>query len=596
MASASPLSSLLGYARHYRGRVYWASTCSVLNKIFDLAPPLLIGMAVDVVVKREQSLIARMGFPEMMTQLWILAILSLVIWALESLFEYLYQVAWRNLAQTLQHDLRLDGFAHAQNLDLAFFEDRSTAGLMAILNDDVNQLERFLDKGANDILQVVTTAIVIGAIFVYFSPLIASLSILPVPFILLVSFAFQKKLAPRYAAVREKVGDLNSNLSNVLSGIAVVKSYTSEKFELGRLRWESQSYCSANARAISLSSAFSPLIRMVVLVGFTVTLVLGGWLVQDGRLEVGSYSVLIFLTQRLLWPMTRLGETFDLYQRAMASVIRILNLLGTPFSIQDGKRVLNIRAQYAIDFSNISFAYQNGVSIFTNLNLKFPAGSMVGVVGTTGSGKSTLIKLLLRFYEPQSGKISIDGTDIKDLKLHSLREKIALVSQDVFLFHGSIAENIRYGSFQASTDEIVEAAKLAEAHSFITQFPDGYETIVGERGQKLSGGQRQRVSLARAILKNAPILILDEATSSVDNETEASIQRSLQKVSTGRTTIIIAHRLSTVRNASQIYVLESGRVREQGDHRKLLESQGVYAGLWRVQTGEQMNSPVSYPK
>ncbi|MCB9464169.1 MAG: ABC transporter ATP-binding protein [Candidatus Eisenbacteria bacterium] len=580
------LRRLLEYARPHRRTVVLATAYSILNKILDLAPPLLIGAAVDVVVKREDSWVARFGFPEVESQLWILVIGTLIIWGLESLFEYLYSVQWRNLAQTVQHELRQDGYGHLQQLDLAFFEDSSTGGLMSILNDDINQLERFLDGGANDLLQVGTTVVVIGAIFFTLAPEVAAFAFLPMPFVLWGSFVFQKKLAPRYTVVRERVGLLNGLLSNNLSGIATIKSFTSESYEAGRVEEESGQYREANRRAIQLSSAFSPLIRMVIVMGFVFTLLLGGRAVMAGTLAVGAYSIMVFLTQRLLWPLTRLGQTVDLYQRAMASTHRVLDLLEIPIHVESGDQPLPKPVKGDVRFENVSFAYKNGIPVLKDVDLHAPAGQTIALVGATGSGKSSIVKLLLRFYEPQSGRITVDGLPIHEARLEELRGAIGLVSQDVFLFHGTVRENIAYGTFTATDDEIVTAAKAAEAHEFILELPDGYDTIVGERGQKLSGGQRQRISIARAVLKNPPILVLDEATSAVDNETEAAIQRSLARISRGRTAVVIAHRLSTIRHAYRTYVLDRGRVVETGTHDDLVEKDGVYAALWKVQTGE----------
>ena len=581
-----PLARLLRYGRKYRVAIWQASICSILNKIFDLAPPALIGAAVDVVVKQQDSALARWGITDIFSQLLVLSVLSAIIWGLESLFEYIYERLWRNLAQNIEHDLRLNAYNHVQHLELAYFEERSTGMLLSILNDDINQLERFLDIGANEILQVITTVIIIGGVFLVSIPNVAWMTLLPVPIIIWGSIAFQKKLAPRYSDVREKVSLLNSRLANNLSGITTIKSFTTEAYELERLGIESEAYRRSNQKAIALSAAFIPLIRMVILAGFTAILLFGGMNVVAGTLAVGTYSVLVFLTQRLLWPLTRLGQTLDLYQRAMASIARIMDLLDTPIAIDSSDLVLPLREiRGAVKLDNITFAYHQRNAIIRNLSLEIPDGQTIAIVGSTGSGKSTLVKLLLRFYELQSGRILLDGIDIRDLALGDLRRAIGLVSQDVFLFHGSVRENISYGSNNAMLEEIIAAAKIAEAHEFIQQLPQGYDTIVGERGQKLSGGQRQRIAIARAVLKNPPILVLDEATSAVDNETEAAIARSLERITQNRTTIAIAHRLSTIRHADCIYVMESGSIIERGTHEALLAQAGVYANLWQVQTG-----------
>lgn len=590
MTKKHPLLRLSRYAKKYRALIWQATICSVLNKLFDLAPPALIGAAVDVVIKQDNSIIAQFGITDTFQQLLIICLISAIVWALESVFEYGLERLWRNLAQSIQHGLRINAYSHVQDLELAYFEERSTGNLLSILNDDINQLERFLDVGANEIIQVLTTVVIIGGAYIIITPQFAWMAILPIPFILWGSIAFQKKLAPRYADVREKVSLLNNRLANNLSGITTIKSFTTEAYEIERLRTESENYRQSNRSAIAFSAAFIPIIRMIILAGFNGILLYGGMEVINGNLAVGTYSILVFLTQRLLWPLTRLGQTLDLYQRAMASINRVMDLLDTPINIRSGNVSLpasNIKGE--IRFNNITFAYNERQPVIENLTLNIPAGDTIAIVGSTGSGKSTLVKLLLRFYETSSGTITLDGTNIKNIDLTNLRQSMGLVSQDVFLFHGTVKDNIAYGNNAATETQITEAAQIAEAHEFISKLPQGYETIVGERGQKLSGGQKQRIAIARAVLKNPPILILDEATSAVDNETEAAIAKSLEKITQNRTTIAIAHRLSTIRNADCIYVLEYGKIVEQGTHEELVAKDALYANLWRVQTGVKVS-------
>jgi len=586
-----PFLRLVNYANNYQTQIWQAAICSILNKIFDLAPPVLIGTAVDIVVKKEDSLIAQWGIKDIFGQLLALTFLSLIVWGLESIFQYAYGRLWRNLAQNIQHDLRVDTYSHLQDLELAYFEERSTGSLMAILNNDINQLERFLDIGANEIIQVIVTIIIIGGTFFVLAPSVAWWAVLPIPFIMWSSIWFQKFLAPRYTKVREIVSLLSGQLSNNLSGITTIKSFTAENYEVGRITRESEAYKISNQRVIAFSVAFVPLIRIIVFLGFLATLLLGGLEAVAGRLAVGTYSIMVFLTQRLLWPLTRLGHTLDLYQRTMASTNRVMILLDTPITIRPGNKPLDIESvKGELELENVIFAYQEKFPVLQNIYLQIPAGQTIGIIGSTGSGKSTIVKLLLRFYEVQSGKITLDGIEINQINLQDLRRVIGLVSQDVFLSHGTVAENISYGSFDATLSEIIAAAKIAEADDFINNLPQGYDTIVGERGQKLSGGQRQRIAIARAVLKNPPILILDEATSAVDNETEAAIQKSLEKITQNRTTIAIAHRLSTIRNADCIYVMEHGKIVEFGRHEELLEKSGIYASLWRLQSGLRLVS------
>ena len=590
-SAAHPFVRLMAYGRRYRSKAWLAGACSVLNTVFDLAPPALIGIAIDIVVDQQDSILARWGIVELRSQFIVLSVLTFLVWTLESAFQYAYELLWRNLAQSIENDLRIDAYSHVQNLELAYFEERSTGALMAMLNDDVNQLERFLDVGANRILQMSTTVLIIGAVFFVLAPSLAWMAVVPMPFIIFGAIAFQKYLAPRYADVREKAGLINTRLINNLTGIATIKSFTAENYELAQLSHESQAYRLSNKKAIVLSAAFIPIIRVIILIGFTGILFYGGLATAAGNIEAGTYTVLVFLTQRLLWPLTRLGETLDQYQRAMASTQRVMNLLDTPIAIRPGNTPLpTTEVSGEVSFENVSFAYNERQPILKNLSLRIPAGKTTAIVGSTGSGKSTLVKLLLRFYEVSGGQITLDGLDLQSLELKDLRKAIGLVSQDVFLFHGTVAENIAYGSFNATIDEITKAAHVAEAHHFIVGLPNKYDTIVGERGQKLSGGQRQRLAIARALLKNPPILILDEATSAVDNETEAAIQKSLEKITKERTVIAIAHRLSTVRNAHCIYVMEQGELIESGTHERLIAQDGIYANLWKVQTGERIKS------
>ena len=589
MGEIGPFRRLLSHMKGHRKTIRLASFCSVTNKIWDLAPPLLIGLAVDVVVLKEDSFLAGLGYSDPWNQLILLSVLTFLIWGLESLFEYFYGVLWRNLAQSVQHELRLDTFNHVQKQGMGWFDERQKGDILAILNDDINQLERFLDKGANDLLQVSTTVIVVGAVFLFISWEVALLAIIPIPLIVWGSFKYQRSLEPKYAEVRNAAGKMNALLENDLSGMSTIQSFTSEEIEVNRVEKLSNDYREANRSAIRLSAAFTPLIRMAILCGFTATLLLGGWFTLEGELAVGAYSVLVFMTQRLLWPLTRLGETFDLYQRAMASSTRVLDVLTSEIEIKQGdyEPTRESIEQSDIQLNDIVFAYSSRDNTFDGLSLTLKAGKTTGVVGSTGAGKTTLTRLMLRFAQPNSGSITWAGKGIEDWSLKHLRSSIALVEQHITLFPTSILENIRYGNPDADNEQVHRAAEIAEVTEFVKTLPSQWETMVGEGGYRLSGGQRQRLAIARAVLKDAPLLILDEATSAVDNETEASLQRSIDYVSKDRTTIIIAHRLSTIRNCDTILVMDNGSIVERGSHNELVTNGGIYHRLWKVQTGEK---------
>jgi ATP-binding cassette subfamily B protein len=585
-----PMWRLIRYLQTYRKQVGFSVSSSVINKIFDLMPPFLTAWLIDSVSGQVPAWISTWtGLSDIWSVVVFLGGLTLLIFGMESIFEWLLKRGFLRLAQQVQHDLRMDAYRHLQGRELAFFESQRTGNLMAMLNDDINQLERFLNQSFNEIIQLITLLIFAGWSLLAVSWELGLLGMLPIPFIILGSFYYQKKIAPHYKSVREAVGALSNRLENNLSGILVIKSFTAEPFEAERVEAASADYRDANFRAIGLSSLYVPVIRMFIALGFAATLMIGAYwvLYEPGRFTLGGLAFFAMMIQRLLWPVTRLGVVFDEFERARASARRVFGLIDSTSKIQDKPNARPLSGQVGeIQFKDVTFGYTPEQPVLRNLTLQIHRGQTIGVAGPTGAGKTTLIKLLLRLYDVQEGQILLEGTDLRDLQQRDLRRQIGVVSQDVYLFHGTIRENIAYGLDQVSADAIEQAAKKAQLHDFIVNLPNGYDSLVGERGIKLSGGQRQRLSIARALLKDAPMLILDEATSSVDTETERAIQQNLKVLTEGKTAIIIAHRLSTIRHADQIVVLREGQLSERGTHEELLQLGGTYADLWNVQVGE----------
>lgn len=621
------MRKLFRYVDKHRSYFVWACVWSTINKVFDLFPPLLTAWIIDSVDGNTPGWIADIAGTEGESAPWslavALAIIVVIVHFLESFAEWVHQLAFKRLAQLVQHDLRTSVYAHLQSMEMAFFDNHRLGETLSMLNDDVNQLERFLNEGFNVIFQLFVMSMFACITLFSTSWELALIGLAPLPVIAWTSVRYHFYVQPLYRTIRNHVGLLSSRLENNIAGMSVIKSFTAEQFERDRVCRASQQYRDANIAALRVSTLYIPVVRMGVALGFGGVVLVGVYwrFERPHKISVGDLVLFCMLIQRVLWPLTRLGQTIDDFERTKSSACRTFGLLERVPTIRDAATVKSLgggdggadgehgknvdavghdsnhkpaRANGEIEFRNVNFGYHSSVQILRDFNLHIKAGEFIGVAGSTGAGKSTLVRLLLRLHDVNAGAVHVDGVDIRSVAMQQLRQNIAIVSQDVYLFYGSIFENIAYGSDLATASHtdaaalarVKAAAKAASLDSFIATLPDEYGTFVGERGIKLSGGQRQRLSLARAILKDAPILVLDEATSSVDTETERVIQENLRVFTANRTAIVIAHRLSTIVDADRIVVVDGGHVVEQGTFAALLRRpDGVFAELWALQSG-----------
>ncbi|MFJ9442299.1 ATP-binding cassette domain-containing protein [Kitasatospora sp. NPDC101235] len=584
-AGRHPLLEIVG---PYRRRLYRASALSVACQVSEMALGTFLGWTALVLIKGEAAPLVRIGLTTATAQLWGLAGMVAVACAAVAGLSYASNLQWRGLGQDIEHDWRSRTYAHVQHLELRHLEGERTSRIAGVLTDDVRQLGNFFASSANDMLQLGTSLALLVPAFLLLAPQIAWIAFLPIPVIAWLSLHYQDKAAADYAVSGERRARLHSQLVNSLEAGATVKSFCTEDYEAERIDRLSGDAQESNCRTDRGTIRHAEIVRVCTTSSMAGTLLIGGRSVLNGTLRFEVFSPLIGLPQMVMLRMNRLGGIVDQYQRTLAAHDRVRRLRALPVETEGTGGPLDAdKVQGEIVLDDVTFAYPGRPPVLEDLSLTIPAGQVTALVGATGSGKTTVAKLLMRFQDAESGSVLLDGRDVTDLPRRDLRHTIGFVAQDPFLFDGSIADNIRYGSFEASDEAVVKAAMMAEAHTFIATLPDGYETVIGERGAALSGGQRQRIALARAILKDAPVVILDEATSAVDNETEAAIQRTLRGFAADRTMVIIAHRLSTVRHADRIYVLDKGGVvAEQGTHDELLAQHGLYASLWQLQAGE----------
>ncbi|QPV62612.1 ABC transporter ATP-binding protein [Halosimplex litoreum] len=580
---------------------------SIGSRFFSLVPPVLLGVAIDALFNEEagftlpyvpQSLLPTTE----MGQFWFVVGGMAVAMIGQAVLIFVRSSTLNLFSHRVKHEARTATYQQMQRLDMDFFNEVQTGELISILSNDVNRLEQFLDSMMGELIQLIVLMLGTAAFLVALNPQLAAVTMVVAPLSAVFTYWYMRLAEERYADIRESVGDLNSRLENNLGGIQVIKSSNTEEYEDQRVEDHSYRYFKLDWLALRLSFVYRPGLRVLTSLSFIATFIVGGiWLIQgppgpfSGDLTAGVLVTFLLLTQRLVNPLAQMGNIVERYEDAKASTKRILGLMSLPVRIQDRPDAVDLGdVAGRVEYDDVTFSYDGDETVLDDVDIDVEPGETVGLVGPTGAGKTTIVKLLLRLYDVDEGEVRVDGTDVRDATLASLRGSMGYVGQDNFLFDGTIAENVKYGQFDATREAVVEACKRAEAHEFIENLPEGYDTDIGERGVKLSGGQRQRVAVARTILQHPAIMIFDEATSAVDTETEMLIQRSIDELAADRTTFIIAHRLSTVRDADTILVIDDGEIVERGTHEDLLGGDGLYANLWRVQAGEIEDLPEEF--
>jgi ATP-binding cassette subfamily B protein len=605
-----PMVNLIRYALRYWPRLLAGVSMAVVTRFSRLVPALVVAAAIDRVVigRGDPGLLTDIGLLPVgeitgeaarLALLERLVLIAALAYVIRSITRFGSRYLLQSTAQKVQRDLRNDAYDHLQHLSMDFFVDHQTGGMLSILNSDVNRLEQFLNTEFRQFIRVVATVSGIAIILWSYSPKLAAIALLPVPIIGIASAGFLTWIEPRYKAIRETVARLNARLENNIGGVDVIKSFDRYGFEYDRVAAQSEEYHDQQIGALRLRRSFFAALRLVTGVVFVLLLYVGGRdiiLGTDGALTTGSFALFFLYLRRLYSPMRRIGRSANKYQQAKSSAERVFGLLGQEPSVADPADPYVVDAvEGAIEFDDVTFSYGDREPVVRNVSLSIEAGETVGLAGETGAGKSTLTRLVPRFYDVDSGAVRVDDVDVREYARQALRDGIAIVGQSPYLFSGTVAENIAYGDRSVLEavrgdddvpEAIVEAATVAEADRFISELPDGYRTQIGERGVKLSGGQRQRLAIARAILNDPAIIILDEATSDVDTETETLIQESLSRLIADRTALVIAHRLSTIQDSDRIVVMDDGEIVERGTHDDLVSSDGIYADLWAAQADE----------
>lgn len=584
---SDPLGRIIRRAKQHQPLVATMLGASFVNRLLDSAPHILIGAGVDIVTRGQSPVVSWLGVRTARSQLFALGGLGLAAWAAIAVSDYLHRSSAAALAGAVRHDLRNEVYEHLQRLDIAQIESRDVSAWVNLLEGDVSRVHNFIKEGGDPIITILANSVALAATFLSVSPAFALAQALLVPPVLVVSKQLLGPLKERTERAQRDSDRLSAVIHGNVSALATITSFAAQDMETKHVAEAGEAQMVSARAANELGAAYVPTLKMIVGTGFMATLMYGVTQVQRGSLSPGAFNVVGAGQLRLLAAIGHFGGSLEDYQRTSVALQRIFTVLDLKPAITTSPHAVPFETvTREIVFEDVTFGYEPDRHVFRNLRLRFAAGQTCGIVGSSGAGKTTLLKLLLRFYDVQDGAVRFDGLDVRDVPLDDLRRSIAMVSQEVAVFAGTISDNIAYARPHARDADVRRAAEVAEAHEFISSLPEGYQTRVGYGGLTLSAGQRQRLAIARVVLADRPILLFDEATSALDYETEASVQRSLREVTAGRTTVIVAHRLSTIRHVDLIYVLDDGQVREQGRHDELLQADGIYASMWRVQTGE----------